>query len=570
MSDYLRSKRIIKAMEQPLLHNRQKKGSQRQKENIKPSDSIIKNESVNKGVNKGVKDKFEGVKDTNIIDGISVIISAYKSAEFIKEIINKEKLYDNNKIPAFINNYNRITLTKNTADWLSKYNCIPIIIDNNSTYEPLLDYYNKTEYVVIKLNQNLRSRALWNANILQVLGLENKRYIYTDPDLNYDNIPDNWLEILNNGLNKYSKYSKIGFSLKIEHLKGTNNEFKEKKYKWESQFWIDKLEDLYFSANIDTTFALYREGVVKHTYSAIRTNIPYCAIHIPWEYDDVSLLPKDEIEYLKTADKNGFGTTILLENTNLVEQINKLNYIKILIHQNNLSQNIFKNVEIFLKSLVYDKNTLIILSYQNFAIDELINLKNEYKEYKFIAYQLEQLEYYDKNRVYDKLNLFDEIWDYDENNYQILKDRGYNNLKILKPHYCEELKRIDQNIKKDIDVLFYGTINNKRQIIIDELKKNNINVVTLFNIHGKELDSYIGRSKIILNTHYYDSHIQEQVRLFYLIINNKCIISEPSVYNNYCDLIIETTDYVKTIKELLKNDKWKNYNNISNSLIVFT
>lgn len=76
MSEYLRSKRIIKAMEQPL-HNRQKKRLQRQKVNIKPSDFIIKNE----GVNKGVKDNFEGVKDTNIIDGISVIISAYKSVD---------------------------------------------------------------------------------------------------------------------------------------------------------------------------------------------------------------------------------------------------------------------------------------------------------------------------------------------------------------------------------------------------------------------------------------------------------------------------------------------------------
>ena len=87
MSEYLRSKRIIKAMEQPL-HNRQKKRLQQQKENIKPSDFIIKNEGVNEGVNKGVKDNFEGVKDTNIIDGISVIISAYKSVDFIEECLD--------------------------------------------------------------------------------------------------------------------------------------------------------------------------------------------------------------------------------------------------------------------------------------------------------------------------------------------------------------------------------------------------------------------------------------------------------------------------------------------------
>lgn len=83
MSEYLRSKRISKPMEQPL-HNRQKKRLQRQKENIKPSDSIIKNE----GVNKGVKDNFKGVKDTNIINGISVIISAYNTQDFIEECLD--------------------------------------------------------------------------------------------------------------------------------------------------------------------------------------------------------------------------------------------------------------------------------------------------------------------------------------------------------------------------------------------------------------------------------------------------------------------------------------------------
>lgn len=231
-----------------------------------------------------------------------------------------------------------------------------------------------------------------------------------------------------------------------------------------------------------------------------------------------------------------------------------------------------KSIETFIKHLGYN-NIVVVLFHQLFSINELMDIKNKYKNYKFVVYQLEQLSCYDPNNttdIFKKLDFFDEIWEYDEKNMNILIEHNYNNVKLIKLSYCESLKTINPNINKDIDVLFYGWINNKRQLIIDNLKNNGINVVVLTNTYDDELDSYIARSKIILNTHYYDANIQEQVRLFHLVINNKCVVSEPSVINNYGDLIIETTNYLEVINDLLKNDKWEYYNNISESFKKIT
>lgn len=72
----------------------------------------------------------------------------------------------------------------------------------------------------------------------------------------------------------------------------------------EADYWLAPVDDMYYVAGIDTTFALYREGNIKHTYSAIRTNKPYTARHLPWYYDDFSVLPEDEQNYYKTANSS--------------------------------------------------------------------------------------------------------------------------------------------------------------------------------------------------------------------------------------------------------------------------
>lgn len=193
-------------------------------------------------------------------------------------------------------NFNRVTLTKAVADWCWLNGTFPVIIDNNSSYRPLLDYYkNECPYEVIRLSKNYGHKVVWEQKILKHLGITG-RYIVTDPDLDLSGIPGDFLNVLNEGLDRYPSYSKCGFSLDISKL--PEGDLK----KWEASLWSHPLDNMYFHAPIDTTFALYRENVDYYSLSAIRTNKPYTVKHKPWEYTQVSKLPKDEAYYVRTAN----------------------------------------------------------------------------------------------------------------------------------------------------------------------------------------------------------------------------------------------------------------------------
>jgi hypothetical protein len=95
--------------------------------------------------------------------------------------------------------------------------------------------------------------------------------------------------------------------------------------------------------------------------------------------------------------------------------------------------------------------------------------------------------------------------------------------------------------KRDIDVLFYGALNDRRQKLLDDLYTRGVKVI---NIGGKyrssaappyamppmfgfNRDQYVARSKIILNLHYYECRMLEVVRISYLLANRCFVLSEP-------------------------------------------
>ena len=95
-------------------------------------------------------------------------------------------------------------------------------------------------------------------------------------------------------------------------------------------------------------------------------------------------------------------------------------------------------------------------------------------------------------------------------------------------------------------------------------------LVMLWNVTGKKLDDYISRAKVILDLHTSEENkVQKQTRLFYALINGKCVVSEKSKYNNFKDLIIEVErDQLKDkLFQVLREDQWKEYqNNVSENL----
>lgn len=122
----------------------------------------------------------------------------------------------------------------------------------------------------------------------------------------------------------------------------------------------------------------------------------------------------------------------------------------------------------------------------------------------------------------------DEVWDYDEENLRVLKlIRPDVKLHILKPY-----KVWPKDAKKDIDILFYGNMNEHRKKILDEMSKRH-NVKILTNCwDSNELDRWILRSRILLNLHFFDeTSLQEQARMIRWIGAPCRIVSERSIHN---------------------------------------
>lgn len=189
--------------------------------------------------------------------------------------------------------YNRLTLPVNLANFVAKRGCEPVFIDNRSDYPPLLEYLQHCPYQVMHMNRNYGHTVVWNpeTTIIQRLGITGN-YIVTDPDLDLTGIPDDFLQVLEEGLRRYPQYDKCGFSLEINDI--PNQVTRD----WEMRFWQTPLDPQYFHADIDTTFALYKAPFPS--LNAIRTNRPYVAKHIPWYYDNYDVLPEDELYYYHT------------------------------------------------------------------------------------------------------------------------------------------------------------------------------------------------------------------------------------------------------------------------------
>jgi len=220
----------------------------------------------------------------------------------------------------------------------------------------------------------------------------------------------------------------------------------------------------------------------------------------------------------------------------------------------------FDHVAEFLNSHYMLDDTTIVLGYLMCTYEEILELKNSTK--RLIILQLEQVSphLFDMNPIWlDILYAADEIWDYDNINAQILKTYGLKVSNVIRFSYTKSLDRIT-HIEKDIDVLFYGSINNKRLELFDSIKAEipySLNIVT--DAFGSVLDDYISRSKIILNCHYYETDVQEQVRIFYPLCNGSCVVSEHNEFNNFDDSIfdVKRENIPVVLHSILRTEAWK-------------
>jgi hypothetical protein len=220
-------------------------------------------------------------------------------------------------------------------------------------------------------------------------------------------------------------------------------------------------------------------------------------------------------------------------------------------------------------------DVLLLAAYVHRPVRDMKKSLSSYR--KIIVYQTEPLvnnHWWKTEKIVDHIKDADEIWDYDYQNIQILRQHGIN-ARFCPPTYTESLKTVKNVENPDIDILFYGTLNDYRfkqyrdliynSVITDEHAKTFVKTRFMFlhNYTDSLLDEYIGKSKIIWNMNPYSGETrQQQTRIFYALINNKCVISEKSPVNYYGNLIVEyenASDMFTKTMNLLKDDNWKKY-----------
>ncbi|MEZ5479172.1 MAG: hypothetical protein R3E95_17310 [Thiolinea sp.] len=211
-----------------------------------------------------------------------------------------------------------------------------------------------------------------------------------------------------------------------------------------------------------------------------------------------------------------------------------------------------------------NSGSVIILG--DYVHNPVAHFRSLYPQQRIIIYQLEQMvgseTWHSVTKIISHIQGADEIWDYDHLNAEFLSWHGVQVNKIIPILYTQALENIPYNSHPEIDVLFYGYINERRYRILRMMQQefyNQHSIVWLYGISGKALDRYIANSKVILNLHAFEPwHRQEQVRIFYPIINQKLVISETSQKNYFDDSIVEADgpNLASTIKYWLQDERW--------------
>lgn len=231
----------------------------------------------------------------------------------------------------------------------------------------------------------------------------------------------------------------------------------------------------------------------------------------------------------------------------------------------------FKHMYLMCKDIL-DEDPNIVLGVGTVRLN-INTLKKKYPYSKFIGYNFEQL--YDGQRFLKSpsniLKWFEnahEHWDYDLDNIKYTKEKYGIDVKYKPLVYTDVLKNVQNKKEPDYDVLFYGLGTRYRNKVANYLKQacpnlkfnfylpNNINDYVSDDV----LDDMVGNSKIILNL-LSVSDVQPQSRIFYNLINGKCIVTEKCRNNLYGDLIVEAEydNLPSTLNYLIESGDWKKY-----------
>lgn len=166
--------------------------------------------------------------------------------------------------PLIVPVFNQLTYLKNILNWWKWYapNQPVYIVDNNSDYGPLLEFYVNMKYENVYLGsfgENECSKNIRRTIDGEIQG-KYDYYCLSDPDISiHPSTPPNFLEIWKDYIDNKG-YHHVGFNLITEGLPEWLHD-REMKIRNEKEFLQNPVETSHgfigYRAPIDTTFAMY-------------------------------------------------------------------------------------------------------------------------------------------------------------------------------------------------------------------------------------------------------------------------------------------------------------------------
>lgn len=195
-------------------------------------------------------------------------IKSYISLLRYRRTIARDKLLQEQRknpltIPVIIINFNQLYYLRQLIDFLLERQFQHIVIvDNNSDYPPLMQYYleMKNRISVEYMENNYGHMVFFREKSLQQK--YGRGYFFlTDADiLPNPMLPTDFAQKMLKHLDHYFKgITKVGFALDISDIPD-HYPLKNKVLEWEGQFWKMEVEPQIYKSSVDTTFALYKPG----------------------------------------------------------------------------------------------------------------------------------------------------------------------------------------------------------------------------------------------------------------------------------------------------------------------
>lgn len=202
---------------------------------------------------------------------------------------------------------------------------------------------------------------------------------------------------------------------------------------------------------------------------------------------------------------------------------------------------------------------------------------------KYIIYQIEQLnqnKYYYHELTTSLINLMLNsyaLYDYSIVNLDYYPDFLKSNIQIFIPYIPYNFENLKTMLREDNkkNILFIGTLNNRRENILNSLKNYIVsqnldyNLLIFQKLFNNDLKEILKTCSYVLNLHYYDNAILEVFRFEDVIPYNVKILSEEpgNKTEDYLINIYQKNNFVDFFPVIEENNDFNNIQYLYDLLI---